>query len=302
VLVRLSHSHIRIGTFQRLLFLDQHENITKLLDYAIETYMPDRWRETMTERASAFLEEVCRRVARTGARWLAAGFVHGVLNTDNINITGESFDYGPWRFLPVLDPGFTAAYFDQTGLYSFGRQPDALLWNLTRLAECLLPIADRAVLESVLQGFEPVLHQEFEAAVLRRLGLQPAGAEANADLVQAFWRFLFETKAPFEQCFFDWHGGPASQERAAQSSLSSIYDSDAFAPVRAALDNFAPATSAKLDHLYFQQPTPCTMLIEEVEALWEPIAQRDDWSALEAKIAAVRSAGEAYGVAPSRAP
>ncbi len=71
---------------------------------------------------------------------MAAGFVHGVLNTDNINVTGESFDYGPWRFLPVLDPAFTAAYFDETGLYAYGRQPDALFWNLTRLRR--MPASD----------------------------------------------------------------------------------------------------------------------------------------------------------------
>src|SRR5690606_37698127 len=129
VLVRLSHSHIRIGTFQRLLFLDEYSNIRKLLDHTIRTYIPDIWRDEAPDRALAFLEEVCRRVAETGANWMLAGFVHGVLNTDNINVTGESFDYGPWRFLPVLDPAFTAAYFDETGLYAYGRQPDTLLWN-----------------------------------------------------------------------------------------------------------------------------------------------------------------------------
>ncbi len=106
VLVRLSHSHIRIGTFQRQAFLRSDENIAKLLDYAIKTYMPGVWRDDAAARAVAFLEEVCRRVARVGAQWMTAGFVHGVLNTDNINITGESFDYGPWRFVPVLEPGF----------------------------------------------------------------------------------------------------------------------------------------------------------------------------------------------------
>ena len=68
---------------------------------------------------------IVEAVAQTGAQWMAAGFVHGVLNTDNINITGESFDYGPWRFLPTYDPAFTAAYFDETGLYSYARQPEA---------------------------------------------------------------------------------------------------------------------------------------------------------------------------------
>ena len=75
---------------------------------------------------------------------MAAGFVHGVLNTDNMNITGESFDYGPYRFLPYYDPNFTAAYFDQTGLYAYGRQPDAVLWNLGQLGRCLTRSAIRS--------------------------------------------------------------------------------------------------------------------------------------------------------------
>ncbi|MET0366837.1 MAG: protein adenylyltransferase SelO family protein, partial [Methylobacterium sp.] len=115
VLVRLSHGHIRIGTFQRFLALEQPENVGKLLDHTITTHRPDLWREGVEDRAAAFLEDVTVRVARMGAQWAAAGFVHGVLNTDNINVTGESFDYGPWRFLPEFDPNFTAAYFDQSG-------------------------------------------------------------------------------------------------------------------------------------------------------------------------------------------
>ena len=95
VLVRLSHSHIRIGSFQRLAYLKDQSGLATLLDYAIRTYMPDCWRDERDQRTAAFLERVARNVARTGARWIAAGFVHGVLNTDNINITGESFDYGP---------------------------------------------------------------------------------------------------------------------------------------------------------------------------------------------------------------
>ena len=172
VLVRLSHSHIRIGSFQRLLYLDQHDNIAKLLDYTIRTYMPDIWRDEMPARAVAFLEEVGRRVAATGAAWMLAGFVHGVLNTDNINVTGESFDYGPWRFLPVLDPAFTAAYFDETGLYAYGRQPDTLLWNLTRLAECLLPFAGQAEAGGGAPRLRAAFHRAFNAALLRRLGLR----------------------------------------------------------------------------------------------------------------------------------
>ena len=90
------------------------------------------WVEGDNGRAAKFLGAVSERVAETGARWIAAGFVHGVLNTDNINITGESFDYGPWRFLPTYDPAFTAAYFDEWGLYAFGKQPDTCLLYTSR--------------------------------------------------------------------------------------------------------------------------------------------------------------------------
>ena len=298
VLVRLSHSHIRIGSFQRLLYLDEHQNIGRLLDYTIRTYMPELWREDAGERALAFLEEVCRHVAITGAGWMLAGFVHGVLNTDNINVTGESFDYGPWRFLPVLDPAFTAAYFDQTGLYAYGRQPDTLLWNLTRLAECLLPLADKSKLEDVLRGFEPHFQRAFNAAMLRRLGLAPSGEEAGMALVRSVWKFLIDTKMPFEQFFFDWYGGRASEQRAAASPAVDFYAAESFEPVFATIAAHGTAPGARLDHAYFARAKPCTMLIEEVEALWALIADGDDWSALNAKLADIVVMREAYGIRP----
>ncbi len=294
VLVRLSHSNIRIGSFQRLLYLDQHDNIARLLDYAVKVYMPDAWRDDPAERALAFLAEVTRRVARTGAQWMLAGFVHGVLNTDNINVTGESFDYGPWRFAPTLDPAFTAAYFDQTGLYAFGRQPDTLLWNLARLAECLLPLAPKEKLEETLRGFETAFREAFEAQLLARLGLKPAGAEAAGELTRSFWRFLIETQAPYERFYFDWRGGLASEDRAGNSPSAGHYASESFAPVRQALSRFEALPGA-LDHPYFAGEAPCTMLIDEVEAIWAPIAEKDDWSTFEAKLAEIAAMRQAYG-------
>ncbi len=294
VLVRLSHSHIRIGTFQRQAFLKETGNIEKLLDYTIRTYMPDLWRDDTSARAVAFLEEVCRRVARVGAQWMAAGFVHGVLNTDNINVTGESFDYGPWRFLPVLDPAFTAAYFDETGLYAYGRQPDALFWNLTRLAECLLPLAERSSLEQALGTFEPILRQEFTSALLKRLGVESKAPQNDAELARVVWIFLSETKAPFEQTFFDWFGGLASADRAAKSPSKDHYANPAFAPVRDMLQNFTPRAHVDLNHPFFSKPEACTMLIDEVEAIWKPIAESDDWSPFHAKLDTISQMEEAY--------
>lgn len=298
VLVRLSHGHIRIGTFQRFLALEQPENVGKLLDHTIATHMPDLWRESVEDRAAAFLEEVTVRVARMGAQWAAAGFVHGVLNTDNINVTGESFDYGPWRFLPEFDPNFTAAYFDQSGLYSFGRQPEALFWNLCRLADCLLALAPQARLEKALEGFGPALQEGFAQALFARLGLAPTPQAETDRLVAAIWRFLGDSRAPFERFFFDWRGGLASVERAAASPSATHYAAEGFAPVRAAFEGVEASADARLDHPYFAGE-PCTMLIDEVEALWAPIAERDDWSVYEAKLARIGEMADAYGTAPA---
>ncbi len=294
VMVRLSHSHIRIGSFQRLLYLDEHDNIRKLMDYAIDTYLPEARRETSEDSAVAFLETVGKRVAETGARWMLAGFVHGVLNTDNINITGESFDYGPWRFAPLLDPAFTAAYFDETRLYAFGRQPDTLLWNMTRLAECLLPLAGQPKLEKALQGFGPVFRDAFNAALLDRLGLASAGADTDQKLATATWQFLAESRMPFERFFFDLRGGLSDPDRLARSPEAKTYESTAFGPLRGLLEQFRPREKGVAAHPYFNRDGPCTMLIEEVEAVWAPIAEKDDWSVLEKKLSDIAEMREAY--------
>jgi uncharacterized protein YdiU (UPF0061 family) len=283
VLVRLSHGHIRIGSFQRQAALGDAEALERLLNYSVTTYVPEAQRDDLAAQAVAFLEAVCARVARLGAQWMAAGFVHGVLNTDNINITGESFDYGPWRWLPAYDPAFTAAYFDESGLYAYGRQPETLQWNLTRLAECLLPFADKEALIGALETFAPAFRREYDAATLCRLLLPPLDPAADAALARAWWVGLAESQMPFEAAFFGAAGG----------ELGPSFGEE-FAPVRALLA--ARACPGRPDHPYFRRPAPCTVLIDEVEALWAGIAGSDDWSAFHAKITAIREMGEAYGL------
>ena len=236
-----------------------------------------------------------------GSQWMAAGFVHGVLNTDNINVTGESFDYGPWRFLPVFDPAFTAAYFDHSGLYAYGRQPDTLLWNLVRLAECLLPMAEKAALERALSLFVPVFRRDLARNVLRRLGLAPRSDAEDAALAQALWDFLQASQAPFEQVFFDWFGG-TPRAPSDGSPAPAFYMGDAFAAFRTRLDRYQTAEPARLDHPYFAKSAPCTMLVDEVERIWAPIAAADDWSAFHEKLRVIGEMAEAYGTLPESLP
>ncbi|HEY8578005.1 MAG TPA: YdiU family protein [Devosia sp.] len=296
VLVRLSHSHLRIGTFQRLAYLEDHESLRHLVEYAIATYYPEL--ASAPDGPAALLEAIVGKVAQLGAQWTAAGFVHGVLNTDNINITGESFDYGPWRFLPTYDPAFTAAYFDQTGLYSFGNQPDTLAWNLTRLAECFLPLTSVEALEPALNTVWPAFRAELPRQILRRLGLEPQDTETDGGFVTALFGFLAESQAPYEQFFFDWRGGVQSAGRAAASPSAGLYARESFRPVADGLERYAPAGDLNLSHPYFSRSKPRTMLIEEVEAIWAPIAERDDWTGFHDTLAEIAQMRQAYGVTP----
>ncbi|MBJ3785972.1 protein adenylyltransferase SelO [Devosia sediminis] len=296
VLTRLSHSHIRIGTFQRLAYLDDTANLSRLVDHAIAHYYPDL--ADAGDKAAALLEAVVAKVARLGAQWIAAGFVHGVLNTDNINISGESFDYGPWRFLPHYDPDFTAAYFDETGLYAFGRQPDTLAWNLTRLAECLLPLSSLERLEPALNTVWPVFREELPRQMLRRLGLQPRDVEQDGAFVTALFGFLSASRAPYEQFFFDWRGGVLSMDRAARSPSAHFYAREEFRPVADLLEAYGPSDDVNLGHAYFARETPRTMLIDEMEAIWAPIAERDDWGLFHDTLGEIAVMRDAYGVVP----
>jgi len=297
VLVRLGHSHLRFGSFQRQLALGDTPRIQKLLDYAIRHYVPDLEVAEGEDTPSAFLRVVTGRSARLCAAWMTAGFVHGVLNTDNMNVTGESFDYGPYRFLPHYDPAFTAAYFDHAGLYAYERQPTSVHWNLQRLADTLVDLSSADALSRALDGFLPEFLLAWREGVLRRLGLTPLGDERDADLLSLVRAFLIESKVGYDRFFFDWYGGVASVARAGASPEADKYRGATFLPLRAALDAYTPATPERLAGPYFQRDAPCALLIDEIEASWSAVAERDDWAPFEAKVEDIRRMGEATGLA-----
>jgi uncharacterized protein YdiU (UPF0061 family) len=288
VLVRLSHGHLRFGTFQRLAALRDRARMDRLLAYAVETYHPTLLGGGRVGPA-AFLRAVCAKMAFTCGRWMAAGFVHGVLNTDNMNITGESFDYGPWRFLPDADPEFTAAYFDSSGLYAYGRQPAAIRWNLEQLELALSILGEP--LHGALDGYAAALFDGMRSGILRRLGLASSGEAADTALVQAWYTFAEASRAPFDQLHFDWYGGVASEARALRSPNAAHYRGPGFAALRDVLEAFAPVAPERLADPYWARERPVDLRIETVEALWDAIAYKDDWAPLEAHVAAIRHLG-----------
>lgn len=274
VLVRLSHGHIRIGTFQRLAYLRDDDGLRRLVGYALrELYGED------SDDPVRLLEHVVARTAALAAGYMAAGFVHGVLNSDNINVTGESFDYGPWRFAQTWDPAFTAAYFDHQGLYAFGRQPEAIHWDVAQLAVSLRTIVDSAPLIAALEGFAAPYQRAITAQLLWRLGLVPRDADADRALVQGIERALRTTAVNLDRFFLDAFGG----------ALPTGYGSD-WDAVRAAL---APYAARKDRSAAYWSGPPCGMGIEEVEAIWSAIDRADDWAPFHAKVAAIRAMGDA---------
>jgi uncharacterized protein YdiU (UPF0061 family) len=294
VLVRLSHSHIRFGTFQRQAFLGQDEEIRRLIDYSVETYYPELG--NAPDRAQALLEALVGRAARLAASWMAAGFVHGVLNTDNMNLTGESFDYGPYRFLPRNDPNFVAAYFDSAGLYSFGRQPEAVFWNLQQLAGALSLVTGSDPLVAALNDFGPAYRRALAAAMLARLGLKPRDDESDVTLVNAAFRALASggEALRWEPFFFDWFAG--DEARALAGPRADIYAGEGFAEFRRLLAQAEPDRPERLAHPYFARLEPEELLIDEIEAIWGAIAGQDDWSHFQAKLAAIDVARLAWAL------
>jgi uncharacterized protein YdiU (UPF0061 family) len=299
VLTRLSWSNIRFGSFQRHAFNDRPDLIAALIDHVVALYYPDLAGLEGEAKAAALLARVTARSATLVARWMAAGFVHGVLNTDNMNINGESFDYGPYRFLPRNDPGFTAAYFDSTGLYAFGRQPETVFWNLGQLAGCFSLVAGKEPLIEALNGFAAVYRDALAAAMVARLGVKSRGQGADVDLANACFRALAEggEGLRWEPLFFDWFGGAASEARAMNGPRAGTYGGEAALAFRALLATYEPDRPERLEAAYFAGPEPQELLYDEIEAIWAAIADQDDWSAFLDKIDAISAAGAAYALA-----
>jgi serine/tyrosine/threonine adenylyltransferase len=292
VLVRLQHSHVRFGTFQRHAFLERPDNLTALVDHCVDCYYPSLAALEGPERVAAFVREVAVATAKMVAGWMAAGFVHGVLNTDNMNVTGQSFDYGPWRFLPYADATFTAAYFDHQGLYAYGRQAEAGLWNLKQLAGALTAICPVADLTDAVRAYPPTFAEAQLAAMCARLGIERGADDGAArEMLDTMFAFMARSGISWDGLFHDWFGGAASEARAMDGPRSALYQGADFDSWYAIVKHFEPERVERLSHPYFQQPHPASLVIEEVEALWDAIAARDDWSVFDAKIAQIEALG-----------
>jgi serine/tyrosine/threonine adenylyltransferase len=204
VLTRVASSHIRVGTFQYFAARGDTDGVKHLADHAIARHYPEAAKAERPYRA--LLEGVIAKQAELVARWLLVGFIHGVMNTDNTSISGETIDYGPCAFLDHYDPAAVFSSIDEQGRYAYANQPRIALWNLTRLAECLLPLfsddKDKAIEEaqSILGEFPAKFTAAYQSGLRRKIGLF-TGRDGDEALVQDLLDAMAKNKADFTLTF-----------------------------------------------------------------------------------------------------
>src|SRR5882672_2414847 len=204
VLTRVASSHIRVGTFQYFAARSDTEGVRRLADHVIGRHYPQA---ANAERPyHALLEAVIARQADLVARWLLVGFIHGVMNTDNTSISGETIDYGPCAFMDHYDPAMVFSSIDEQGRYAYANQPRIALWNLTRFAESLLPLLadeqDKAIEEAqtALGGFAEAFSTAYQAGLRRKLGLFTA-RDGDPALVHDLLDAMAKNQADFTLTF-----------------------------------------------------------------------------------------------------
>lgn len=204
ILTRVARSHIRVGTFEYAAGQGGADAIKILADYAIQRHYPD-----LADAANpylALLNRVIERQAALVAKWLLTGFIHGVMNTDNMSISGETIDYGPCAFMDAYDPDTVFSSIDQNGRYRYGNQPLMAQWNLARLAETLLPLIDTvqekavALAEEAIHAFPAIYQTQWMTGMRKKLGLFTAEAE-DGELITGLLTWMRQQQADYTNTF-----------------------------------------------------------------------------------------------------
>jgi serine/tyrosine/threonine adenylyltransferase len=214
-LVRMAPSHVRFGTFEVFYYRKQHEQLRILADYVVTQHYVHL--QDVPDKYVRFFSEVAERTARLIARWQAFGWAHGVMNTDNMSILGLTLDYGPYGFMDDYDPAFVCNHSDHNGRYAFNQQPYIGLWNLSCLAQALLPLAEKETLKAVLESYQPLFDREYLRLMRGKLGLQEERAQDDG-LIRDLLGLLQESHADYTILFREF-GSFSSAAGAANDKL-----------------------------------------------------------------------------------
>ena len=204
ILTRIASSHLRVGTFEYFAASGDHENLQLLADYAINRHFPNIKKSKL--RYQTFLESVCDRQAALIAKWMHVGFVHGVMNSDNTSISGETIDYGPCAFMDSYDPATVFSSIDHHGRYAYGNQPNIAQWNVACLGECLLPLIhpDRnkaiGIAEEILDSFQDKFRKYWLSGMYKKIGLTQNEPE-DINLLEQLLELMKENKTDYTLTF-----------------------------------------------------------------------------------------------------
>ncbi len=197
-LLRMAPSHVRFGTFEVFYYRRQHELLKVLADFVIGAHF-SHLQETV-DKYARFFTEVVERTAKLIARWQSVGWAHGVMNTDNMSIIGLTLDYGPFGFMDDYDAGFICNHSDHNGRYAFNQQPYIGLWNLSCLAQALLPLEDKEALKAGLDSYTQTFEREYLALMRAKLGLAEERGEDD-ELIREFLSLLQGSHADYTIVF-----------------------------------------------------------------------------------------------------
>lgn len=283
VMVRMSRSHLRFGTFERLHFLQRPDLTKKLLDHVIEQYYQHLSGE---DKYSLFYAQLVQRTAQLAAQWMAAGFCHAVLNTDNMSITGESFDYGPYAFIPTYQPYFTAAYFDYYQRYCYSNQPGICKLNLEMLQQPLKAIVPLADMEAGLASFDEHYHSEYRSLMLKKLGFEQLPEKEADELVLLTIQFLVDSQVGYHEFFYEmastfsskWRDEPGAvmASNVVPTSAKSGFDNWCLL-YHKILNNFPPEQIEVIAKTLARHNPKTVLLRPVIESVWESIATEDNW-------------------------
>lgn len=289
VMVRFNRSHIRFGTFERLDYLNRPDLIQRLLEHVIATYYPEaRLLTDPIERYAHFYADLVDRVAHLAAQWMSVGFCHAVLNTDNMSITGESFDYGPYAFIDTYDPRFTAAYFDYASRYCFRNQPIICQWNLRLLQKPLRRIMPQSYLDDALATYDTQYGHYYRQRMLHKLGFESLPDAQGSDLVKQTLELLTNVEVSYHGFFLGLAhqfspGWVTDPHQIFQTTLQAS-DSGAQALLdqwrqqyHSALQTQSAQAIAHIPERLCQANPQVVLLRSEIEAIWDPITTTDNW-------------------------
>ena len=304
VMVRFSRSHIRFGTFERLHAIGRADWIEKLLNHAITVYYPHLEQTAaqieQKELYALFYAELVQRVATLVAQWMAAGFCHPVLNTDNMSITGESFDYGPYAFIPTYDPQFTAAYFDYYRRYCYANQPAVCYWNLEMLQYPLRMVMEQADMEAGLAKFKQHYREAYCGIMLNRLGLEQLSPQEAEEIITLTLQFLGSTQMGYHGFFIALSQQFDRSWREDLTHILSQLDLELSDENKQILETWRslyyqylirmPESEMVAIAARLKQYNPTTILLRpEIESIWERITLEDNWQPFYDLVASIQA-------------